>query len=180
LGTTCGAATTAHATTPEPTVNPECQFTVKRLRNRPVILLPDKPDPRGIYCDGAVEKRGRGEHIVPKTIGGAVYLSDVSDKRVCTKCNNGVLSDVDRELCSRSFLSGVASQEIDAHLWQVWDIDHSSNNLLIDALAQWNADHSPKGLICFPQITFEKHGPDFRVDSEEGQKFGLDNFEAVL
>src|SRR5438132_1628828 len=69
------------------------------------ILLPERPDPTCMYCGGSVEKNhGKGEHIIQKAIGGARTLKD----RVCTRCNNNELSEVDRELCSLSFLSVVA------------------------------------------------------------------------
>src|SRR3712207_670182 len=93
-----------------------------------------------LYC-GLPSKKGRqGEHIVAKAIGGALTLNDVSDRVVCPKCNSGVLSQIDRELCSRSYLSVIASQQIDSHLWQAWDVDHEAENLLVEARPSWAAD----------------------------------------
>jgi hypothetical protein len=130
-----------------------------------------------MYCGGPVEKNhGKGEHIVQKAIGGAKTLKD----RVCTRCNNNELSEVDRELCSLSFLSVVASQEIDGHLALVWDVDHRSKNLLIEARPVWESDYVLKHLIAYPQITFEPHGPDFRGDAEAIGGFGRENLESVL
>src|SRR6266699_3455885 len=102
------------------------------------VLLPDRPAPTCMYCGGPViENHGKGEHIVQKAIGGARTLKD----RVCTRCNNNELSEVDRELCSRSFLSVVASQEIDGHLALIWDVDHTSRNLLVEARPVWESDY---------------------------------------
>jgi hypothetical protein len=135
--------------------------------------------PSCVYCGKPVRKTGRGEHIVPKVIGGALTIADVSDRVVCSTCNNGVLSNLDRELCSRSHLSIVASQEIDAHLWQAWEVDTTSGNVLLDARPVWDGVEL-RQLICFPQITFERGGPELRGDLQEIQDFGRDNFEKVL
>jgi hypothetical protein len=133
-----------------------------------------------LYC-GQPTKRGRkGEHIVPEAVGGALTLNDVSNRAVCPTCNSGTLSNLDKELCSRSFLSAVASQEIDAHLWQVWDVDHESNNLLVDARPWWGADGMLNSLVCYPQITFEQNGPAVRGDYEDCRRFGYEDFAKVL
>jgi hypothetical protein len=116
---------------------------------------------------------------LPEAIGGGLTLNDTCDNRVCRRCNTGVLSDLDRELCSRSYLSSVASQEIDAHIWQAWDVDHSSNNLLIEARPKWDG-YSLERLILYPQITFEKTGPEFRGDMEEMRNFGAEDFAKVI
>jgi hypothetical protein len=135
--------------------------------------------PTCMYCGNPTKRGGKGEHIVPKAIGGALTLNDTSDKRVCPGCNSGVLSEVDRELCSRSFLSVVASQELDAHIWQAWDVDHSSGNLLVEAKPEWDGGFLSQ-LICYPQMTFERTGPDIRGDLEEIQHFGHEDFEKVF
>lgn len=133
-----------------------------------------------LYC-GAPTKRGRrGEHIVPEAIGGALTLNHVSNRVVCSKCNSGVLSQLDKELCSRSYLSAIASRELGAHLWQVWDVDHQSNNLLVEARPVWAADGSLTSLVCYPQITFERLSPEVRGDSEEFRRFGNEDARKVL
>src|SRR5437867_4421600 len=102
-----------------------------------------------IYCGGVAVGLRKGEHVVQDAIGGAMTIKDV-----CGTCNNS-FSKIDAELCSRSPLSVVASQEIDAHLWQVWDVDHSDKNLLLEAWPDWRR----KSLTQFPQIVFERDGP---------------------
>jgi hypothetical protein len=135
---------------------------------------------RCLYC-GKPTKRGRkGEHIVPEAIGGALTLNDISDRVVCPGCNSGVLSLLDRELCSRSFLSAVASQQIDAHLWQAWDVDHEAGNLLVEARPVWSADEALDGLACYPQITFERTGPEVRGTPQEFRQIGQEDFTKVL
>src|SRR5258708_1436085 len=134
---------------------------MRKPQPQSTILLPDRPIPTCIYCGEPVAKNhGKGEHIIQKAIWGAKTLRN----RVCTRCNNNDLSEVDRELCSLSFLSVVASQEIDGHLALVWDVDHTSKNLLIEARPVWELDYVLKHLIAYPQITFEHHGPDYRGD----------------
>ena len=133
-----------------------------------------------LYCGKATTRGRKGEHVVPETIGGALTLNDVPDRPVCTRCNSGVLSELDRELCSRSYLSVVASREIGAHLWQAWDVDHKSNNLLLEARPSWAADDHLSSLVCFPQIIFERSGREFRGDSEEFEKFGEEEATKVL
>ena len=87
-----------------------------------------------IYCRGDVVRVRKGEHIVPEAVSGALTV-----KTVCGNCNNR-FSQIDTELCSRSPLSIVASQQIDAHLWQVWDVDHSAAHLLLEARPDWSAE----------------------------------------
>ncbi len=131
-----------------------------------------KPERICLYC-GAPSKRGKkGEHVVPDAIGGALTLNDVPNRTVCQKCNSGVLSHLDRELCSRSHLSIIASRELGSHLWQAWDVDHEADNLLVEARPDWAADGSLNSLICYPQITFEKSGPEARGDFAEFLNFG--------
>lgn len=133
-----------------------------------------------MYCGEPTKKGRKGEHIVPEAIGGTLTLNDVSKRVVCPKCNCGVLSQLDKELCSRSFLSVIASQEIDANVWQAWDVDHESNNLLVEARPCWAADKTLYSLVCYPQITFERTGPDVRGDYKEVTGFGREEFAKVL
>jgi hypothetical protein len=132
-----------------------------------------------LYCATPTNRGKKGEHILPEAIGGALTLNDVSDYAVCPPCNNGPLSQIDRELCSRSYLSIVASQEIAAHLWQVWDVDHAAGNLLIEAKPRW-----VNGLLdsvrYYPQIVFEDSGPTLRADLEDMAALGFESFERVL
>ena len=126
--------------------------------------------PPCMYCGGRIGKTKRGEHIVPKAIGGARTI-----KNVCGDCNNA-FSQIDTELCSRSLLSVVASQEIHAHIWQVWDVDHSAKNLLLEGRPDWSAN----SLMVYPQIIFEPTGPQIRCDYEEMRDFGRESFVKVF
>lgn len=132
-----------------------------------------------IYCGGTVSKEHRGEHIVPEAIGGECTLTEVAAKSVCTRCNSGVLANLDRELCNRSHLSVIASQEISANLWQMWDIDHSSRDLLVEAKPYWEQSELKK-LVCHPQMIFEREGPQIRGDADEMERFGKENVLEVM
>jgi hypothetical protein len=146
-----------------------------------MIIVPPPEPKKCIYC-GAVykkPKKGKGEHLIPKAIGGGVTLDEISENRVCVACNGGVLSEIDREFTSRSYLSIVASQEIDAHLWQVWNIDHAWDNLLVEAAPRW-IEGLLADLRCYPQLTFETTGLNIRGDAAEMRNFGFENFQKIL
>ena len=134
-----------------------------------------------LYCGQPTKRGKRGEHIVPAALGGCLTLNDRPTGRVvCANCNSGVLSRLDKELCSRSFLSFVASQQIDGHVWQVWDVDHADGHLLVEARPAWAEDEVMNSLVCYPQITFERSGPHVRGDAEEFERFGREDATKVL
>ncbi len=138
-----------------------------------------KTGPICIYCGGAVTKERKGEHLVPHAIGGELTLKEIAGKSVCPRCNNGVLSVLDTALCRRSFLSIVASQELAASLWQVWDVDHASRDLLIEARPEWR-EGKLESLVSYPQMIFEAAGPQIRGDVTEAEKFGREQFKNVM
>ena len=138
-----------------------------------------KPVRMCIYCGGKVTKERRGEHIVPEAIGGELTLKEKAGKSVCGRCNNEILSVLDSELCRRSHLSLIASQEIDSSLWQVWDIDHSARELLVEARPEWE-DGELRSLFNYPQMIFETAGPQIRGDADEMERFGKDGVLNVV
>ena len=134
-----------------------------------------------LYCGQPTKKGKKGEHVLPAGLGGCLTLNDRPTGRVvCAHCNNGVLSRIDRELCCRSFLSFVASQQINGHVWQVWDVDHADRHLLVEARPAWAEDEGMNSLVCYPQITFERRGPQVRGDAEEFERFGREDATRVL
>lgn len=138
-----------------------------------------KKDNLCIYCQDSATRIRDGDHVLPEAIGGALTIVEKSGRRVCHRCNNGVLSLVDNELCRRSYLALIASQEINASLWQVWDVDQVSGGQLIEARPYW-LDGQLSGLVCYPQIIFRHDGPVIWGDDAETSKFGHENFEIVL
>lgn len=141
-----------------------------KTREGEIPVAPQSAHRVCIYCGQNVGRVRKGEHIIPEAIGGALTI-----KNVCGRCNNG-FSQIDAELCSRSFLSIVASQQMDAHLWQAWDVDHSAANLLLEARPDWAAE----SLALYPQMVFERAGPQLRGDHREMARFGQENFEKVF
>ncbi|MCA9067363.1 MAG: hypothetical protein KDA84_00470 [Planctomycetaceae bacterium] len=123
-----------------------------------------------MYCGKEVGRVRKGEHVVQKNLGGGLTI-----KTVCQQCNN-LSSRIDAELCSRSPLSVIASQVIDAHLWQVWDVDHSENRLLLEARPNWEAG----SLAQYPQMVLDASGPQLRGDHQEILTFGRSEFEQVF
>lgn len=130
-----------------------------------------------IYCGGEVRNVAKGEHIVPACIGGKRTISEFCPGRtVCKGCNNGRLSLLDAELCSRSPLSLIAARELDGFIWQSWDVDRLANNLLLEA----KPDFAGQAMVVFPQMIFEPSGPELHGDAEEIQRFGVEKFSRVF
>jgi len=123
-----------------------------------------------MYCGEPTGKVRKGEHILPDAIGGTITTKDV-----CPKCNN-VLSDIDRELCSRSPLCLVASKEIDGHVAQAWDVDENCHNLLLEG----RPDFARSGFKVYPQMVILTHGEQLRADWEELREFGVDKFHVLF
>lgn len=115
-----------------------------------------------IYCGNPVNKKTRGEHIIPKAIGGKLCISDYSNRYVCGKCNHGLLSICDKELSSRSFVSIVASRFIDSSLWQTWDIDEQAK-VLLEAKPIWTDDGEElSSFFVYPQILLYPQSFEYR------------------
>lgn len=135
-----------------------------------------------IYCDGPARSRGRGEHIIPESIGGGLTIveacrrSNVDKRLVCSTCNNRVLSQLDTELCSRSPLAIVAMQEIDGHLWQIWSVDEADQNLLLEIKSDW----ANRSFVFLPQLIFDTSGPKIRGEPSEMREAGWETFQRIL
>lgn len=128
-----------------------------------------------MYCGKPVGRVKKGEHVVPEAIGGAVTIANV-----CQKCNNRV-SDIDRELCSRSPLSLVASQAVGGGIWQCWDLDEKSGNLLIEGRLVWDSERlAYKHVLQYPQVIFESGEPQIRGDLQEMLHSGPDDFQWIV
>ena len=123
-----------------------------------------------IYC-GEIETEFSREHIVPEALGGTRVLDGI-----CRICNEGVLSNIDQELCSKSPLSLIATREIEKPLLQFWDVDHTTNGLLVEGhyVAKADAFHS------YPQIIFEPTRNHIRGDFEEVQSIGQKEFQRIV
>ncbi len=142
---------------------------------RTKIIVPPKCC---MYCDRPTRRGNKGEHVVPEKLAGKRTLNHGSGKRVCEKCNIS-FSGIDKTLSSRSMLSIIASQQINAHLWQVWDIDHQSNNTLVEALPVWDGDKMLE-LKWWPQIAFGGRRVEIRGDKKEMFSFSVDDYRKVM
>src|SRR5687768_12587479 len=106
------------------------------------IIIPKAVTPACIYCGGPLGKVGKGEHIIADIIGGVRTI-----KEVCRQCNNGVLSDLDRELCSASPLCIIAAEVLGNGIGQAWDVDHDEGNMLLEAMPNWGT----QSMTLWPQ-----------------------------
>jgi hypothetical protein len=127
-----------------------------------------------LYCNA--ESASSKEHVIPKTLGGKVTLP--KSVGICNRCNNGVLSQIDRELCNRSYLSVIASREINESFWHAWDVDHRDGNVFVEARPRWQ-DGTLRSFICYPQISFDRTGTHVRGDASEVVQFGFSDFQSV-
>ena len=124
-----------------------------------------------IYCGKKTGRVKRGEHLVPDAIGGAK-----TTKHVCNTCNTTTLSDIDRELCSRSPLSLVAAEELDGFVAHTWDVDEQNGRLLLEA----RHDHIAGCARVFPQLISDPNGQQLRADYEDLIKFGPEKFDVLF
>jgi hypothetical protein len=122
------------------------------------------------YCGSVPKGNAKGEHVIQAALGGAFTIKDV-----CQSCNNS-FSAVDNELSSRSPLAVIASQELKNGVYQIWDVDHSSENLLLEATPDWEA----KAARVFPQVIFERDGPRLSGDVGEMYHVGSAQFSEIL
>jgi len=124
---------------------------------------------RCLYC-GCEAKLTR-EHIVPEAIGGTKWT-----KSVCEKCNPEVLSQLDKELACRSYLSLIAAQELCKATEYTWDVAHSDNNLLLEA----QADTVAGTMTLWPQLVLDRGKWAFFTSTEDLAKYGVEGVNDVF
>ncbi len=120
---------------------------------------------RCIYCGGSVSGVKKGEHVVPKALGGAVTI-----KKVCQRCNNEELSKLDEELTERSPLRLLARKELKKPGESVWGYD-AKHDVAIEARISENGFSS----ILWPQLVFKDGIIMFFGDHEELMESGWEN-----
>lgn len=86
---------------------------------------------------------------------------------MCPKCNNGVLSDLDKELCSKSPLAFLVLQHIGTPFQYIWDVDQGEKYLL-----ETNPTRDLQGARLWPQAVFHRGEPRFHADGEEMGRVG--------
>ncbi len=110
-----------------------------------------------IYCGQPVSSR---EHVVPAALGGHHRV-----RMVCQDCNNRALSELDRELCSRSPLAVPAAQALgDKFPYWFWLLDPAMQNVCLEVRPATSLDD----IRPWPQLIFEGKDTHFRSVLEEG------------
>ncbi len=121
-----------------------------------------------LYCGHQCDKM-TNEHVIPDAIGGSKYIAPV-----CNRCNNGPLSEIDRQLCSFSPVALVAAQKMVGQQKKVldfWTIDEQRNDLLIEGIM----DYSNNTSSPYPQIIVEGDRIHFRADGNDIYEMGSQN-----
>ncbi len=130
-----------------------------------------------VYCGNATTGARRGEHIVAKAIGGTLTIRDECPSRnVCKDCNNGKLSELDNEFCTRSPIAIAGAEAFNSALLQAWEVDQTSGNVLVEA----KPDLETEQMHVYPQILFLASGPTLRFDYAEALQFGMENTAHVI
>lgn len=102
------------------------------------------------------------EHTIPEALGGTRTV-----KNVCRKCNNESLSELDRVLCSDSYLSLIIGREMEKRISHLWEVDPAADYLLLEGKFDQNADC----MKLFPQIIFDPMGKGKFQIRGEGEEF---------
>lgn len=123
-----------------------------------------------IYCGKPVKGVRKGEHIVPEALGGAATIP-----RVCSGCNSGTLSQLDKELVSRSPLSVLVWEELGRTQNEVWDYD-VERDLALEARVEEGYLYP----VLWPQIILDEERSVFRADVAEVQELGWERSVRVF
>jgi hypothetical protein len=124
--------------------------------------MPESHKARCLYCS-TISTRSK-EHLIPAALGTKEYIR--KGVAICGKCNNGTLSKLDNELCTKSFLSMIASRELEKNLCNLWAIEESNERVFIEAYPVWNGDVFQR-FVPFPQIVFTSGRPRFYLDGND-------------
>lgn len=126
-------------------------------------MRPKKVRTDCLYCSATANLTD--EHLFPLAIGGVRFFHGV-----CKKCNNETLSRLDTELCKRSILSLISGPALHGSMDWVWDVDHSSSELLLEG----RGDAVSNSMTQWPQLVFDRQGPQFHADQESMNEYGAD------
>jgi len=121
---------------------------------KPAELTLVEPSKLCIYCARAIQGKRSKEHLVPKALGCKVTIP-----RVCSECNNQVLSELDNELVSCAPLRILAWEQLSRTAEDVWDYDEK-RDLALEARAL----PGYSGCAVWPQVVLEEDRPVFRFD----------------
>jgi hypothetical protein len=113
----------------------------------------------------------KGEHILPKALGGVRTIKDV-----CNSCNNGVLSDLDRELSSASPVGIIAAKTLGRVIGSTWDVDHCGGNFLLEGIPNW----AEESMMLWPQLIVTHAGSQLYGDYEEVLDVSYEGFQHLF
>lgn len=130
------------------------------------------------YCGGELDDVNRGEHIVPKALGGTVRIIDVCPARnVCNRCNNGLLSKLDKELVELSPISIAAARVMKDSPCRMWDTAQIDGLVvLVDVIADLQEERS----VACPQVMFLRGRPILLLDESEFRIFGKSDSRHIV
>jgi hypothetical protein len=114
-----------------------------------------------LYCKRSGRKSK--EHLIPSALGANEIVR--SGIEICERCNNGIISTLDKELCTKSFLAVIASRELGKDLFNLWAVVDSAGPLFIEAYPVWDGS-AFRRFVPFPQIVFSGSKPTFFVDGK--------------
>lgn len=119
-----------------------------------------------IYCGGSLKGVGKGEHVIPKALGGLPTLGSV-----CSNCNNA-FSLVDDELVSRSPVAFLAREVLGKIAVNVWDYNPYFNFALEARLLP-----GYQAPCLWPQVLLlEGKQPIFQADYDEMIGVGAEEY----
>jgi hypothetical protein len=116
-----------------------------------------------IYCGQDVHGVRKGEHVVPKALGTTVAIP-----RVCKKCNNNELSQLDKEFVSVPPLHIASCEELDIIGDNVWDY-----NAQLDLAIEGRLVKNLSVVVQWPQVVLDEGQSIFCYDIQEVEKVGL-------
>jgi len=116
-----------------------------------------------IYCGGPLKRIKKGEHVIPKSLGGGPTL-----ETVCSVCN-GEFSRLDMELVSRTPLRFLIWRHLGCPDQDVWDWDAASG-VALEAHLQPDCE-APK---LWPQVVFRDDMATLHSDDSELRSRGIE------
>jgi len=126
-----------------------------------------------IYCGGPTGRVRKGEHVVPRALGGTKTI-----KNVCSTCNNGVLSTLDEELATKSPLSIARMLSLEKATDRLWAISGDKQSGAIRYESKYDASRGT--LVTYPQLILEQDGWTLTADDSDIQQIGIGEFQRMF
>lgn len=127
-----------------------------------------------LYCGKPLKKVKRGEHVVPKALGGTITI-----RNVCQNCNDNLLSPLDTELTSESPLKILVWDELGGASEYCWDYQQRFD-LALEARPGKQVGTKYIHVVPWPQLILHEKEPVFVADCDEVMNFGHEYFERFM